>query len=164
MIALLELGEHLWKGAKGVEERRRIANTMAFAVIGFCASLRGEEVPLVSLKGLMTFWKETMVKGENNLKWHLVPLVDVTNSGIRVRRWGAQASAVETEGGRRGGSKGLFMGKAREQRRTSIQEFVGRCKQRTKVAPCPSASWFVGWAIKNISTISTPGRCRTVSL
>eukprot|EP00574_Skeletonema_japonicum_P009103 CAMPEP_0201717522 /NCGR_PEP_ID=MMETSP0593-20130828/3244_1 /ASSEMBLY_ACC=CAM_ASM_000672 /TAXON_ID=267983 /ORGANISM="Skeletonema japonicum, Strain CCMP2506" /LENGTH=58 /DNA_ID=CAMNT_0048207601 /DNA_START=45 /DNA_END=218 /DNA_ORIENTATION=- len=58
---------------------------MAFAVIGFCASLRGEEVPLVSLKGLMTFWnwKETMAKGfvmitlrglfkgENNLKWHL---------------------------------------------------------------------------------------------
>ncbi len=101
MMALLELGGHLWKEAKGVEERRRIANTMAFAVIGFCASLRGEEVPLplVSLKGLTTFWKETMAKGfvmitlrglfkgENNLKWHLVPLVDVTNSGIRVRRW-----------------------------------------------------------------------------
>ena len=34
MKALLEWGEHLWEEAKGVEERRRIANTMAFAVVG----------------------------------------------------------------------------------------------------------------------------------
>ena len=97
--ALQELGDVLWERAEGVEEKRRIANVMAFAVIGFCASLRGEEVPLVSLKGLVSFWEETMMKGflmltlrgrfkgENNLKWHLVPVVDETNSGIRARRW-----------------------------------------------------------------------------
>ena len=97
--ALQELGDLLWERAEGVEEKRRIANVMAFVVIGFCASLRGEEVPLVSLKGLLSFWEETMVKGflmltlrgrfkgENNLKWHLVPVVDETSSGIRARRW-----------------------------------------------------------------------------
>ena len=99
MKALLEVGEELWKKATTVREKRKIANTITFAVIGFCASLRGEEVPLVSMKGLLTFWEETMergfimlalrglFKGENNLKWHLVPVVDVTSSGLRVRRW-----------------------------------------------------------------------------
>lgn len=99
MKALLDVGEYLWSKARNGKEKRKIANVMAFAVIGFCASLRGEEVPLVSLKGLMTFWEETMergfimmtlrglFKGEDNLKWHLVPLVDITSSGIRVRRW-----------------------------------------------------------------------------
>lgn len=99
VIALQEVGEHMWTRADGVEERRKIANVMAFVVIGFCASLRGEEVPLVSIMGLLSFWRETLpknfvmltlrgrFKGEDNLKWHLVPVVDETNSGIRVRRW-----------------------------------------------------------------------------
>ena len=146
MRALLELGEHLWKEAKGVEERRRIANTMAFAVIGFCASLRGEEVPLVSLKGLMTFWKETMAKGfvmitlrglfkgENNLKWHLVPLVDITSSGIRVRRWVHRLVLLRLEGD--GVEEGpLFVnreGKRAKMRdfNDAFQEFVGKAMER----------------------------------
>ena len=97
--ALQELGEHMWERADGAEEKRKVANVMAFVVIGFVASLRGEEVPLVSIKGLRAFWTETLpkrfvmltlrgrFKGEDNLKWHLVPVVDVTSSGIRVRRW-----------------------------------------------------------------------------
>ena len=72
---------------------------MAFVVIGYGASLRGEEVPLASIKGLNEFWKESMsrglvmvtlmgkFKGEDNLRWHLVPIVDVTSSGIQVRKW-----------------------------------------------------------------------------
>ena len=32
---------------------------MPFVLIGFGAGLRGEEIPLVSLKGLLFFWNET---------------------------------------------------------------------------------------------------------
>jgi hypothetical protein len=99
ILALLETGEFYWKMAADTQERRGIANIMAFVVIGYGASLRGEEVPLASIKGLNKFWEETrrrklvMVtlrgkfKGEDNLRWHLVPIVDVTSSGIQVRKW-----------------------------------------------------------------------------
>ena len=32
---------------------------MSFVLIGFGDGLRGEEIPLVSLKGLLLFWDET---------------------------------------------------------------------------------------------------------
>ena len=74
---------------------------MTFTIIGFCISLRGEEVPLVAIDGLLEFWEETKAhttpymmitlrckfKGENNLRWHCVPLADVTKSGIPTQRW-----------------------------------------------------------------------------
>ena len=63
-------------------------------------SLQGEEVPLVVIEGLNIFWKETRnhripnmmmtlkgrFKGENNPRWHCVPLADQTKSGIPTRR------------------------------------------------------------------------------
>ena len=99
VLALTEVGEWLWQRAKDDVERKEIANVIACVVIGFVASLRGEEIPWISMKGLRQFWPTTMpegfvmiplrgrFKGEDNLRWHLVPLVDVTNSGIKVRRW-----------------------------------------------------------------------------
>ena len=70
-------------------------------IIGFCISLRGEEVPLIVTESMLAFWDETRAhriphmmitlkgkfKGENNLKWHCVPLADQTKSGILTRRW-----------------------------------------------------------------------------
>ncbi len=38
-------------------------------------------------RGFIMLTLRGLFKGEDNLKWHLVPLVDVTSSGIRVRRW-----------------------------------------------------------------------------
>ena len=99
MLALQEVGDWLWQRAADDRERKEIANIMACVVVGFCASLRGEEIPWISMKGLRQFWPDTLpdgfvmiplrgkFKGEDNLRWHLVPLVDSTNSGIKVRRW-----------------------------------------------------------------------------
>ena len=74
---------------------------MAFVIIGFCLLLRGEEVPLTCIDGLLAFWEETReheiphmmitlkgkFKGKNNLRWHCVPLADKTKSQIPKRRW-----------------------------------------------------------------------------
>ena len=99
VLALEEVGEFLWERAADDSERKEIASVLAFVVVGFCASLRGEEIPLVSMRGLWEYWEDTMpegfvmiplrgkFKGEDCLGWHLVPLVDFTSSGIKVRRW-----------------------------------------------------------------------------
>ncbi len=99
VLAILETGEYEWGRTQDLVARREIANIMAYVVIGYGASLRGEEVPLVSLAGLLENWAETKpkgflmialrgkFKGEHNMRWHLVPIVDVTSSGIQVRKW-----------------------------------------------------------------------------
>ena len=71
-------------------------------VIGLNRRLWREEVLLAFLKGMLKFWKETMLKkeqsrvivtlkgrfkGETGEKWHMMPLVDITYPGIKVRRW-----------------------------------------------------------------------------
>ena len=98
---IMELGEKDWRKSKCDEEKKEIESLMAFIVIGFCVSLRGEEVPLVALDGMLEFWDETKChptphmmitlrgkfKGENNLRWHCVPLADATKSRIPTRRW-----------------------------------------------------------------------------
>ena len=70
-------------------------------LLGFGAGLRGEEVPLVNLEGLLTFWVETRgeedrymmitlqgrFKGEVDQRWHIVPICNVTRSGILFRLW-----------------------------------------------------------------------------
>ena len=91
---------------------------MAFAIIGFCISLREEEVLLVAIEGLLSFWKETRnhevphimitlkgkFKGEDNLRWHCVPIADETKSGIPTRRWISRllARRAQAEGKRTG--------------------------------------------------------------
>ncbi len=70
-------------------------------LIAFEMGLRGEEVPLVLLEGLLHFWAETQMgnpqerymmitvsgqfKGEVDLRWHLVPISDQTHSNIPFR-------------------------------------------------------------------------------
>ena len=53
--AIMELGEKDWRKSKCDEEKKEIECLMAFIVIGFCVSLRGEEVPLVALDGMLEF-------------------------------------------------------------------------------------------------------------
>ena len=74
---------------------------MTYVLDGFGAGLRGEEVPLISLAGMLHFWEETrreddpyiMVtmygqsKGETGFRWHYLPISDCTRSGIPHRRW-----------------------------------------------------------------------------
>ncbi len=70
-------------------------------LIAFGAGLRGKEVPLVALEGLLHFWQETRegaanerymmmtlsgrFKGEVDSRWHLVPIGDKTHSSIPFR-------------------------------------------------------------------------------
>ena len=70
-------------------------------LLGLGAGLRGEEVPLVNLEGLLTFWMETRgeedrymmitlqgrFKGEVDQRWYIVPTCDVTRLGIPFRLW-----------------------------------------------------------------------------
>ena len=62
----------------------------------FGAGLRGEEVPLMSMEGLLTFWTVSReaedchimlalkgrFKGEVDKRWHLVPVSDFTRLGL----------------------------------------------------------------------------------
>ena len=62
----------------------------------FGAGLRGEEVLLMSMEGLLTFWTVSReaedchimlalkgrFKGEVDERWHLVPVSDFTRSGL----------------------------------------------------------------------------------
>ncbi len=70
-------------------------------LIALGAGLRGKEVPLVSLEGLLKFWTEIRAgleeerymmmtlsgrfKGEVNSRWHMVPISDRTHSNILFR-------------------------------------------------------------------------------
>ena len=60
LLGLDEEIELLWNHATGSEERAAVEELMAFVCIGFGAGLRGEEVTLTSLKGMIKFWEETM--------------------------------------------------------------------------------------------------------
>jgi hypothetical protein len=76
---------------------------VCFMLIAFGTGLRGEEVPLVSLEGLLNFWMETrkgnhderhmmmtlsgQFKGEVDSRWHMVPISDKTRSNIPFRLW-----------------------------------------------------------------------------
>ncbi|KAL7530332.1 hypothetical protein ACHAXR_005039, partial [Thalassiosira sp. AJA248-18] len=118
MLAMLKLAEDDLDKARTEAERKMIEELCCFVIIGFCVSLRGEEVPLVSLEGLLKFWEETKnhriphvmiplrgrFKGEQNLRWHCVPIGDQGKSKIPSRRWISRLllRRVRKEGAQRG--------------------------------------------------------------
>jgi hypothetical protein len=73
--------------------------------------LRGEEVPLQLMDGLLTFWEESWseqdwfimlthpeggcFKGEIDKRWHLVPASNHTWSGLPINRKGFEKSACQ---------------------------------------------------------------------
>lgn len=97
--AILVVAEELWRSNLRKDERKELGSVITFVLIGFGASLRGEEIPLVSIRGMLSCWPETRESGyvmvalrgkfktEDNERWHMVPIVDVTKSGIEVRKW-----------------------------------------------------------------------------
>lgn len=90
-----------WRETVDEERKEHLEELMCFILIGYACSLRGEEVPLVSLKGMLKFWEETWAepdpyimvalygrfKGETGFRWHCLPVSDKTRSGLPVRRW-----------------------------------------------------------------------------
>ena len=98
---LLELWEEEYR-REVLTSRKEIHCLADTVVIFFCGGLRGEELFLTSLKGMLKLWGETIkkkdclhimvtlkgrFKGETGEKWHMLPLVDITESGIEVRKW-----------------------------------------------------------------------------
>lgn len=99
------MAEDEWEGATDGDERERLEATMAMVILMFCAALRGEEVSLVSLTGLLTFWMETTTlkdrahilltlhgkfKGESGVWWHCIPIALKTRSDLLVGKWMAR--------------------------------------------------------------------------
>ncbi len=82
-------------------ERYSISREAAFYLIAFCGGLRGEEVPLANLAGILKYWEAgglaksphitiTLLgrfKGEMGEQYHKLPLAAVTNSGLKPRLW-----------------------------------------------------------------------------
>lgn len=95
--------ERIWTQARTKSKRIEMEDAVCFMLLAFGAGLRGEEVPLVSLEGLIHVWEETrraaederfiMVtlsgrfKGEVDSRWHMIPIKDKTDSRIPFRLW-----------------------------------------------------------------------------
>ena len=100
-MAVCAEAETQWHSAIGDRAREELEDTVVFMLAAFGAGLRGEEVPLISLDGLLTFWDESSLvkdshmmlalkgrfKGEVDERWHLVPISDATRLGLPFRTW-----------------------------------------------------------------------------
>lgn len=133
-------------------EREMIEDVMCYAVFGLCNGLRGEEVPLISLKGLLHYWDETSraaspfimttlygrFKGEMDTRWHCLPIPDRTRTGIPARKWiGAGLHRRVNLKGRRAGPFFQVKGTGGEERRARISDYdeefrrlIGKAKAR----------------------------------
>jgi hypothetical protein len=98
-MAVCEAAEARWKLATEEGVKEELEDTICFMLAAFGAGLRGEEVPLMSMEGLLTFWTVSReaedchimltlkgrFKGEVDERWHLVPVSDFTRSGLPFR-------------------------------------------------------------------------------
>lgn len=115
---LLDLLERDWRADITRERRENVELLAVFVISSYLGGLRGEEVPLLSMKGLIQFWNETRehgtphvmltlrgkFKGETGARWHLLPIADDTRSKIPVRAWFCRMMITQvTERGRRDG-------------------------------------------------------------
>ncbi len=88
VLGMCRVAEGDWRSAVGTDRQVEIEDMVCFMLLAFGAGLRGEEVPLVDLEGLLTFWMEThqeedrhmmitlqgRFKGEVDQRWHVVPI------------------------------------------------------------------------------------------
>jgi len=108
-------------------------------LIGFGVGLRGEEVPLVSLEGLLYFWEETgadshpdtmitlfgRFKAETGYRWHCLPLCENGRSGIPFRSWIGTLLARRVSQGR---EKGYLFAKG-DGSKSSIKDYDDEFKR-----------------------------------
>lgn len=119
LLALLDIAEQDWQAATDPAEKKRLEEVAAFICIGYCASLRGEEISLTSIQGMLEFWDESInhpvvphimvtlrgrFKAEKNLRWHMIPIAIRTRSDIPSLKWVTRLmkTRVTTEGARTG--------------------------------------------------------------
>ena len=101
LLVMLTVAEEDYQKATSAAVRRDIVSLMAFVVIGFMISLRGEEVPLCLIEGTLDTWLEDFrykiphitialrgrFKREDTMRYHLVPIADSSKSKVPTRRW-----------------------------------------------------------------------------
>jgi hypothetical protein len=100
--AILHEVDQDWSATTHNDLRMTLEEFAAFLLIGFGTALRGEEIPLVSLKGMLDTWVESTssqptphimitlhgrFKGETGLRWHCLPLSVQTASGLPNKKW-----------------------------------------------------------------------------
>ena len=56
--AVLESLKEYWGRIKSEEQRKDIEDLAVYVIMYYCGRLRGEEVPMISLKGILYFWEE----------------------------------------------------------------------------------------------------------
>ena len=105
------------KGVANKTARHRWIYAGSYFAISYVISLRGPEGLLLDLEGLRKYFNSHFgddgkpekhviiallgqVKGEHNERQHLIPCVNVTKSGINVRRWLRRTIAVNFSEGR----------------------------------------------------------------
>ena len=63
-LGLSNILDTTWRHSNKEAHRERLEKLMCYVLIGFGAGLRGEEIPLVLLKGLLFFWDKTNSKAD----------------------------------------------------------------------------------------------------
>ena len=102
LVEIFSLLEMDWGKTLSAKDRWELALEGCFYVISFVCALRGEEVPLVNLAGIREHLVESdahkiphvvvallgRFKNEHgDSNYHLLPIVNVTRSGLEPRRW-----------------------------------------------------------------------------
>jgi hypothetical protein len=109
LLEILKLIEEDWLTLP--HKHFELASEAAFYVIAFCCALRGEEVPLADLNGILKHWTSSVTahpphiviallgrfKGELGENYHLLPIVPVTRSGIDNQKWISRLLALYRE-------------------------------------------------------------------
>jgi hypothetical protein len=73
VLGICAEAEQIWGTARSDTKRVEMEDAVCFMLIGFGGGLRGEEVLLVSLEGLLNFWMETRM-GTANERYMMMTL------------------------------------------------------------------------------------------
>ena len=101
ILATLNEVEVTWQAESNDEARNELEEFACVLLISYGVALRGEEIAMVSLKGMLDTWLEgttahdphIMVtlhghfKGETGLRWHCLPLALNNASNIPYKKW-----------------------------------------------------------------------------
>jgi hypothetical protein len=137
--ALLELLEKSWQEMELSTEKKKLEEVAVYVLAEYCGGLRGEEVPLISLAGMLKYWEATRThavphvmmtlhgrfKGETGERWHLLPIADETRTKLPVRKWfGRLIGRIVEEEGRTEG----WLFQRKKGRRGKISDYDGLFK------------------------------------
>jgi hypothetical protein len=104
-----------WREATTPPRRKEVVEIALFLVLTFCLGLRGEEVVKMDIAGFFTYFEggrdhaehphvmiplQGRFKGETGERWHLLPIVWRTRSGLEAGVWATRMRTSLLERGR----------------------------------------------------------------